>query len=136
MPTMSTVPFQSPSLPTNSHLPVTCTSWAAGVLLEVAVVLAGVDDGVGLAGVGAAGLVQELAVISSPIDNVAKIAFLIIYFLLNSFSGRFEQIPSTKGTESRAGPGEVPSEPIRLALLTGQDYYTNRALQCTQKTPG
>jgi hypothetical protein len=79
---MSTVPFQSPSLPTNSHLPVTWTSWGAGVVLEVAVVLAGVAVEVGLGGAGGAGLLQELMNIISPMKTVANITFLIIDFLL------------------------------------------------------
>src|SRR6185436_19866973 len=37
MPTMSTVPFQSPSLPTISHLPVTVTGAFASLLVAAAV---------------------------------------------------------------------------------------------------
>jgi len=81
MPTISTVPFQSPSLPTNSHFPVTVTSPDGALLeLEVAglalVVLAGL-----VAGDGDAGAVvlppQELTAIISPTKMLTSMALLV-----------------------------------------------------------
>jgi hypothetical protein len=76
------VPFQSPSLPTNSHLPVTVTSAGTGVL-DVAAEL--VRPGLA-AGEGEAGAVvllpQELTAINKPTIILNRETFLIIRFIL------------------------------------------------------
>jgi hypothetical protein len=79
IPTISMVPFQSPSFPTSSHFPVTVTSARGLVVVLVEVVLAGlvaVDGPVGAVVL----LPQELTASISPIKAVANITFLIICF--------------------------------------------------------
>src|SRR5882762_4608344 len=86
MPTISSVPFQSPSFPTNSHLPLTCTP-PFGVLLELEALVrvAGL-----VAGDGAAGVVvfppQELRSIISPIKTPKRIAFFVFAVFRITFS--------------------------------------------------
>src|ERR1700681_1934674 len=92
IPTILTVLFHSPSLPTNSHFPVTSTS-PRGALLEVEVVLGlvvltGLVDGDELVA-GADLFPQAPLPIISPINPVANITLLIICFFSLQFLNVF-----------------------------------------------
>src|SRR5437870_12028959 len=99
IPTMSTVPFQSPSFPTSSHFPVTVTSLGAlvdGALVEGALVLlVFAEPGLAAGAAVFAGLPppQEPTNIS-PTRTITNVAFFIASILLTiCFPGECLRMP-------------------------------------------